>query len=379
MPPRVPFTQTFLSGKELEYVTRAIEQRCLSSDGPFSQQCSDWLKTHCGAGEVLMTSSCTAALEMAAMLCELGPGDEVIMPSFTFVSTASAVTRTGAQPVFVDIDPQTLNIDPAAIASQVNSNTRAIIPVHYAGVGCPMKEIGELAREHGLVVIEDAAQAVGASYAGRPLGAQGQLAAFSFHHTKNFAAGEGGALCINDQGMLERARILREKGTNRAAFLDGQVDKYSWVDEGSSYVPSELACAFLLAQLEAAPQIIEARRQAFEFYQQQLEALEQQGHLLRPTIPGECQTNYHLYHLLVADQQARNQLIAHLNENGIHAVFHYVPLHLSPMGKRVAPRTPELPVTESTSDRLLRLPLFAGITSQQQQQVVAAINEFFDD
>ncbi len=377
MPPRVPFTQTFLSGKELEYVTRVIEQGSLASDGPFSQQSAEWLKQYCGAAGVLMTSSCTAALEMAAMLCELGPGDEVIMPSFTFVSTASAVTRTGAQPVFVDIDRRTLNMDPACIAEQVNSRTRAIIPVHYAGVGCAMEAIGELAREHGLVVIEDAAQGLGAAYAGKPLGAHGQLSAFSFHHTKNVACGEGGALCVNDESMLERARILRDKGTNRAAFLSGQVDKYSWVDEGSSYLPSELACAFLLAQLEAVEQINGARKQAYEFYHQQLEQLEEQGHIVRPHVPAECQTNHHLYHLLVADREVRDQLLLALNENGIHAVFHYVPLHLSPMGRRLAPATPTLPVTESSSERILRLPLFAGITTEQQQQVIAAIHDFF--
>ena len=377
MPPRVPFTQTFLSGKELEYVTRVIEQGSLASDGPFSQQSAEWLKQYSGAAGVLMTSSCTAALEMAAMLCELGPGDEVIMPSFTFVSTASAVTRTGAQPVFVDIDRRTLNMDPACIAEQVNSRTRAIIPVHYAGVGCAMEVIGELAREHGLVVIEDAAQGLGAAYAGKPLGAHGQLATFSFHHTKNVACGEGGALCVNDESMLERARILRDKGTNRAAFLSGQVDKYSWVDEGSSYLPSELACAFLLAQLEAVEQINGARKQAYEFYHQQLEQLEEQGHIVRPHVPAECQTNHHLYHLLVADREVRDQLLLALNENGIHAVFHYVPLHLSPMGKRLAPETPALPVTESSSERILRLPLFAGITTEQQQQVIAAIHDFF--
>jgi len=377
MPPRVPFTQTFLSGKELEYVTRVIEQGSLASDGPFSRQAAEWLKEYSGAAGVLMTSSCTAALEMAAMLCELGPGDEVIMPSFTFVSTASAVTRTGAQPVFVDIDRRTLNIDPACIAEQVNSRTRAIIPVHYAGVGCAMEAIGTLAREHGLVVIEDAAQGVGASCAGSPLGSHGQLSTFSFHHTKNVACGEGGALCVHDESMLERARILRDKGTNRAAFLAGQVDKYSWVDEGSSYLPSELACAFLLAQLEAVEQINGARKQAYEFYHQQLEHLDDQGHIVRPHVPAECRTNHHLYHLLVADREVRDRLLLALNENGIHAVFHYVPLHLSPMGKRLAPGTPTLPVTESSSERILRLPLFAGITREQQQQVIAAIHEFF--
>ena len=378
MPPRVPFTQTFLSGKELEYVSQVVEQGMLASDGPFSLKCADWLQQYSGAAGVLMTSSCTAALEMAAMLCELGPGDEVIMPSFTFVSTASAVVRTGAQPVFVDVDPQTLNIDPASVAARLSSQTRAIIPVHYAGVGCPMEAINELAGQHGLVVIEDAAQAVGASQAGRPLGSHGQLAAFSFHHTKNITSGEGGALCVNDPGMLERARILRDKGTNRAAFLAGQVDKYSWVDEGSSYLPSELASAFLLAQLEAVDQVNEARQQAYEFYQQQLEELEQQGHLVRPHLPADCQTNYHLYHLLVADQPTRDRLLADLNEKGIHAVFHYVPLHLSPMGQRLAPETPSLPVTESSSERLLRLPLFAGITREQQQQVIAGIRGFFE-
>ena len=378
MPPRVPFAQVFLSGKELEYVSQVVEQGMLASDGPFSQQCADWLQRYSGAAGVLMTNSCTAALEMAAMLCELGPGDEVIMPSFTFVSTASAVARTGAQPVFVDVDPQTLNIDPACITPRLNSRTRAIIPVHYAGVGCPMEAINELADQHGLVVIEDAAQGLGASYAGRPLGAHGQLAAFSFHHTKNISCGEGGALCVNDPGMLERARILRDKGTNRAAFLAGQVDKYSWVDEGSSYLPSELASAFLLAQLEAVDRVNEARQQAYEFYQQQLEGLEQQGHLVRPHLPPDCQTNYHLYHLLVADQQTRDRLLADLNEKGIHAVFHYVPLHLSPMGQRLAPETPSLPVTESSSERLLRLPLFAGITREQQQQVIAGIRGFFE-
>jgi len=373
----VPFTQVYLTGRELEYLRQVVEDGAMTSNGPFTRRCAERLSQLSGGSDIVLTNSCTAALEMAAILMELGPGDEVILPSFTFVSTASAFARTGAQLVFADVDPATLNLDPDSVAQQVNSRSRAIVPVHYAGVAAPMTQLKEIAEQHQLALIEDAAQAVGASYQQMPLGSIGQLGTFSFHHTKNLVAGEAGALCVNDPDLLSRAMILRDKGTNREAFLAGQVDKYSWVDQGSSYLPAELAAAFLLAQLEGIEQIQDSRQQAYEFYYQQLQPLDQKGYLQRPTIPAECQSNYHLFHLLVADQDQRDRLLASLNQQQIGAVFHYVPLHLSAMGQRLAPDSVELPVTTSASQRLIRLPLFAGITKQQQQRVVAAIEEFF--
>jgi dTDP-4-amino-4,6-dideoxygalactose transaminase len=313
---------------------------------------------------------------MAAMLCNLGPGDEVILPSFTFVSTANAVVRLGARPVFVDVRSDTLNIDDDLIEGAIGERTRAIFPVHYAGVGCEMERIMTIARKYGLLVVEDAAQGVNAFYNERPLGSIGQLGAFSFHETKNFICGEGGALCINDPEFVERAEIIRDKGANRRQFLRGQVDKYTWVDVGSSYVPSEICSAFLFAQLEMMEEISVRRREHYQFYRRSLKPLESEGLLRLPRIPEECESNSHLFWVILPDVATRDALMAHLKSHGILAVFHYVPLHTSPMGTKLGYAAGELPVTEDLSQRLLRLPLFYDITQEQQREVVGRVGEF---
>jgi dTDP-4-amino-4,6-dideoxygalactose transaminase len=320
-----------------------------------------------------MVPSCTAALEMAAMLCDLGPGDEVILPSFTFVSTANAVVRLGARPVFVDIRPDTLNLDDALIEEAITPRTRAIFPVHYAGAGCAMDRILTVARKYGLRVVEDAAQAVNSWYEGRALGSLGDLGTYSFHETKNYICGEGGALCINDPALVERAEILRDKGTNRRQFFRGQVDRYTWVDVGSSYVPSEVCCAFLYAQLEMMDEITQRRRRLYERYRDALAGLEREGLLRLPRVSEGCRSNSHLFYLLLPDGAARDGLLAHLNGRGIHAVFHYVPLHSSPVGRRYGYEVEDLPVTEDASRRLLRLPLYHEMTEAEQAHVIGEV------
>ena len=373
---KIPFNKPFIAGKELFYIARAVANGDISGDGPFTQQCASLLEQQFGIPKVLLTPSCTAALEMAAMLCDLQPGDEVILPSFTFVSTANAVVRLGAHPVFVDVRPDTLNLDENLIERALSPRTRAIVPVHYAGVSCDMDRIMELARAHNLVVIEDAAQGVNASYRGRPLGSIGHLGAYSFHETKNFICGEGGALCINAPEYIERAEIIRDKGANRRQFLRGQVDKYTWVDIGSSYVPSEICSAFLYGQLELMDSISARRRQAYEFYDRELAPLETAGLLRRAQIPGDCTSNSHLFWIVLNDTATRDALMAHLKAHGILAVFHYVPLHSSPMGKRYGYRGDELPVTNDLSSRLLRLPLFYEILEEEQREVVRQVTDF---
>ncbi|HEV3025518.1 MAG TPA: dTDP-4-amino-4,6-dideoxygalactose transaminase, partial [Pirellulales bacterium] len=326
---------------------------------------------------VLMTPSCTAALEMAAMLCNFGPGDEVIMPSFTFVSTANAVVRLGARPVFVDIRPDTLNLDDAAVEDAITPRTKAIIPVHYAGIGCEMDRIMTIARRYGLLVVEDAAQGVNAFYQGKALGSLGDLGCYSFHETKNYICGEGGALCINAPELVERAEILRDKGTNRKQFFRGQVDKYTWVDVGGSYVPSELCCAFLYGQLELLDQISQRRRAIFESYRRQLLSLQAEGLVRLPCTSDECDGNSHLFYLLLGDRETRDSLLAFLNEHGIQAVFHYVPLHSSPMGARFGYEEGDLPVTERISQCLLRLPMYHELGEQEQASVVETVRAFF--
>jgi dTDP-4-amino-4,6-dideoxygalactose transaminase len=348
----------------------------IAGDGHFTQRCSQLLESRFGIARVLMTPSCTAALEMAALLCDLRPGDEVILPSFTFVSTASAVVRVGAVPKFVDIRPDTLNLDEGLVEQAITPQTRAIWPVHYAGVACEMDAILAMARKHGLRVVEDAAQGVSAAYKGRALGAIGDLGTYSFHETKNYICGEGGALCINDPALIERAEILRDKGTNRKRFLRGQVDKYTWVDIGSSYVPSEICSAFLYAQLEMCDAINSRRRRHYEFYREQLASLENDGLLRLPRVPAECQSNAHLFYVLLPDGATRDGLLAHLRDNGILAVFHYVPLHSSPVGQAFGYREGDLPVTESVGRRLARLPLFYDITPEEQGRVVAEITGY---
>ena len=376
--PKIPFNKHFITGKEAGYISQAISSGSIAADGPFTRSCARLLEERFGILKVLMTPSCTSALEMAATLCNLSPGDEVIMPSFTFVSTANAVARAGAKPVFVDIRPDTLNIDEQQIESAISAKTKALIPVHYAAVACEMDEIMAAANKHGLRVIEDAAQGVNAFYKGRALGSIGHLGAYSFHDTKNYISGEGGALCLNSPELVERAEIIREKGTNRSQFLRGEVDKYTWVDVGSSYLPSEIACAFLYAQLEAIDEITARRRDVYETYRRLVSPLEEDGLVSLLHAPQGCETNYHIFGILVRDESTRNRLMAHLKASGINAVFHYVPLHTSPMGTKLGYRAGDLRATEELSGRLLRLPLFPELTPTDQVRVVNTMRAFLD-
>jgi dTDP-4-amino-4,6-dideoxygalactose transaminase len=369
-PSAIPFNKPFVVGKELSYIARAVRNGNIGADGEFTRSCSVFLENRFNIPKVLLTPSCTAALEIAAMLCDLGPGDEVIMPSYTFVSTANAVVRLGGRPVFVDIRPDTLNIDETLIEGAITKRTKAVFPVHYAGVGCQMDPILEVARKYDLKVVEDAAQGVNAFHNGRALGSIGHMGAFSFHETKNVICGEGGALCISDPKLFDRAEILRDKGTNRKQYFRGLVDKYTWVDVGSSYVPSEICSAFLYAQLEMVDEITEVRRQRYRYYQQQLGPLEEEGLLELPHVPDDCLSNYHLFYVLLPNQAARDSLMNDLRRYQILAVFHYVPLHSSPMGQTYGYRDGDLPITENMSRRLLRLPLYHEITDDEQLRVV---------
>lgn len=369
-----PFNMPFIVGRELHHIAHAVTLGNLGGDGPFSQKCGRILEEQSGSPNVLLTPSCTAALELAALLCKFEPGDEVIMPSFTFVSTANAAVRAGAKPVFVDIRSDTLNLDETLIEEAIGPQTRAIFPVHYAGVGCEMDEIIRLAKKHDLLIVEDAAQGVNAYYRGRALGSMGQLGTYSFHETKNYICGEGGALCVNDSALLGRAHILRDKGTNRQDFLRGRVSKYEWVDIGSSYIPSELVSAFLLGQLEEMDRISSKRRAIYQYYFAQLENLEESGLIRRPFIPEHCTTNFHLFYVLFESEAVRDSVRGSLNQAGIHAISHFEPLHESPMGRDVGSNNQPLPVTESLARRLLRLPLFFNISEEQQAGVVDGIN-----
>jgi dTDP-4-amino-4,6-dideoxygalactose transaminase len=372
----IPFNKPFIVGKELYYMAQAMTSGRLAGDGEFTQKCSRLLEERFGISQVLMTPSCTAALEMAAMLCNLGPEDEVILPSFTFVSTANAFVRLGAKPVFVDIRSDTLNHDENLIDAAITPRTKAIFPVHYAGVSCAMDRIMSIATIRHLLVVEDAAQAVHAFYNGRALGSIGHLGTYSFHDTKNYISGEGGALCINTPELVERAEIIRDKGTNRQQFFRGAVDKYTWIDVGSSLVLSELCCAFLYAQLEALEAIAERRRVLYERYRYHLQSLEEQGLLRLPSIPADCTSNYHLFHIVLNDTTTRDALMTHLKEHGIQAVFHYIPLHSSPMGQTFGYRASDLPVTEELSQRLLRLPFYNDMTEEEQGRVVQHVTNF---
>ena len=347
----------------------AIGSGLLAGDGPFTRRCEQWLSRTVGSSRALLTHSGTAALEMAAILSEVGPGDEVIMPSFTFSSTANAFVLRGATPVFVDIDPETINIDPEHVAAAVTPRTRAVVPVHYAGVACDMAAITRIAGDHGLMIIEDAAQALLSSDAGRPLGSVGALAALSFHQTKNVASGEGGALLINDPRLIERAEIVREKGTNRSQFHRGVIDKYTWVDIGSSFLPNELTAAFLLAQLEMAEEITLRRQAVWDLYHAALGPLEDAGFLVRPRARG----NGHIYHVLLPSLEERTHVIDELAARSISAVFHYVPLHSSPAGLRYGRAAGRLPVTDDIAARLLRLPLWADMTPSDVEFVTDAV------
>jgi dTDP-4-amino-4,6-dideoxygalactose transaminase len=370
---RIPFNRPFLADRELEYLTSAASAGHTSGDGPFTRRATALLTALTGARSALLTTSCTHALEMSALLLNLRPGDEVIMPSFTFVSTANAYVLRGAVPVFVDCRPDTLNIDERAVEAAITPRTKAVVVVHYGGVACEMDAIGKVARHHGIPVIEDNAHGLGASYQGRPLGSLGALATQSFHATKNLQCGEGGALLINDDRFRDRAEILREKGTDRSRFFRGQVDKYRWMDLGSSYLLSDLLAAGLTAQLEAFD-VIQARRHAvWDAYDAAFAGLD----VVRPTVPAGCEHPAHLYHLLMPDLERRQGLLRHLAEHGVQATFHYQPLHSAPAGQRFGRTGPGgCPVTEDVADRLVRLPLHAGMTAGDAERVIAAVRAY---
>ena len=376
---RIPFNKPCIVGPELTYVSQAIANGHASGNGPFSKRAQKLMEERFGARRTLLTTSCTAALEMAALLCDLEPGDEVILPSYTFVSTANSVVLRGAKPVFVDIRADTLNIDERLIEAAVTSRTRAIFPVHYAGIACDMDEIMAIAARHNLLVVEDAAQGVFAKYKEQWLGTIGDMGCYSFHETKNFSCGEGGALVVNKARFEDRAEILREKGTNRSQFLRGQVDKYTWVDIGSSYVPSDMLAAFLVGQLEHMEKITEKRRLICNQYHDILAPLAERGLLRLPILPQYCTTNYHMFYILTSNIEERTALIAHLGQAGILAVFHYVPLHSSPYGQSLGGRSGALPITEEMSARLLRLPLYYDMTEADVTTVGESILDFYRD
>ena len=373
---QITFNRPYKTGVEYSYIEQAIENRHLSGNGPFTERCSSWLARHYGAARVLLTFSCTSALEMAAILVDLRPGDEVIVPSFTFVSTASAVALRGAVPVFVDIRPDTLNLDEEQVAAALTPRTKAIMPVHYAGIGAEMDALMEIARDNDLFVIEDAAQAIMASYRGQALGAIGEVGCLSFHETKNISCGEGGAVIVNNPEWVERAEILQEKGTNRSKFFRGEVDKYTWVELGSSFLTSEINAAFLWAQLERAHEITAARRSIWQQYHERFEGLESAGRLRRPIVPPGCEHNGHLYYLLLPDGATRDALIEGLRKSNIQAVFHYLPLHSSPAGRHFGRAHRKLGVTTRVSESLLRLPLWVGMGAAEIDRVATAVEEF---
>jgi dTDP-4-amino-4,6-dideoxygalactose transaminase len=363
----IPFNKPFMTGRELWYIAQAHANGHLSGDGQFTKKCHAWLELTTNTRRALLTHSCTAALEMAALLAEVEAGDEIIMPSYTFVSTANAFVMRGAVPVFVDIRPDTLNIDETKIEAAITARTKVILPVHYAGVACEMDTIMAIAQRHKLLVVEDAAQGIMSTYKGRPLGSIGHLGAYSFHETKNIIAGEGGALLVNDARLAERAEIIREKGTNRGQFFRGQVDKYTWVDIGSSYLPGEVIAAFLWAQMEEAQTITERRLALWDTYHAALAPLEQAGQLRRPTVPAGCVQNAHMYYILLESLEQRTAVIDSMKAQGVNTVFHYVPLHSAPAGRKFGRAHGTLTQTDKLSERLLRLPLWVGLEAQQQQ------------
>lgn len=373
MPKIIPFNRPHLTGREQAYLNDVLASAKLAGNGAYAGRCARRLEALQGAARVLPTHSATAALEMAAILAGICPGDEVIMPSFTFVSTANAVVLRGATPVFVDVCEDTLNVDPAQVAAAISPRTKAILPVHYAGVACDMARLMDIAATHGVMLIEDAAQGLGATWRGRPLGTLGRFAAFSFHETKNIICGEGGALVVNDPAFVERAEIILEKGTNRQNFLRGEVDKYTWLDVGSSFVASELSMAVLLAQLEAIDLIQRQRAALWDRYHALLAAAENAGHLRRPVVPKDCRHNAHIYYVLLRAGVNRKALISGLRQAGVHLAFHFVPLHASPGGQRFGRTGAGLPVTEDVAARLVRLPLYPDLTEPEQDRVVAEL------
>lgn len=364
-------------GNELQYMEEAIKNRKICGDGMFTKKCSAWMEEKTGTAKALLTTSCTHAIEMSAILSNIQPGDEVIMPSYTFVSTADAFVLRGAKVIFVDIRPETMNIDERLIEEAVTERTKAIVPVHYAGVACKMDEICDIVKRHNLFVIEDAAQGVMSFYKGRPLGTLGDYGCYSFHETKNYSMGEGGALLIKDPKNIERAEIIREKGTNRSKFFRGQIDKYTWMDAGSSYLPSDLNAAYLWAQLEKAEEIRNDRMASWNLYNQLLKELEEEGYIRLPEIPEECTHNAHMFYIKTKDLEERQNLISFLKAKGVGAVFHYIPLHSAPAGKKYGEFFGKDIYTTSESERLLRLPLYYKLSNDSIEKIVEAIKEFY--
>lgn len=374
---KIPFNVPPQSQNELKYISEAIALKKLSGEGIFNKKCAAWFKEHLDCAMAVITPSCTSALEMAMVLADIGPNDEVILPSFTFTSTANVVALYGAKPVFVDIDPNTLNISPEEIAKAITAKTKVIMPVHYAGVACEMDKIMELAEKNNLIVIADAAQAMFANYKGKPLGAWGHMSAYSFHETKNIVCGEGGALIINDPRFVQRAEIVRDKGTNRQQFLNGQVDKYTWQDKGSSYLQSELAAAFLLSQLEEGEEITQRRKLRWTQYNEAFADLEKQGKLTRMKVPSDCDMNAHIYYIVLNSVEERAELWSFLKAHDIQSTTHYVPLHSAPAGLRLGRISGSLNRTDDLANRLLRMPMWADLKSEEVQYVTEQVHSFF--
>lgn len=373
----IPFNIPPYIGNELKYIKQAINNRKICGDGEFTQKCTSWLEETTGASKALLTTSCTHATEMAALLCDIQPGDEVIMPAFTFVSTADAFVLRGAKAVFVDIRPDTMNIDEQLIEQAITEKTKAIVPVHYAGVSCEMDVIMDIAKRHHLYVIEDAAQGIMSAYKGKPLGTIGDYGCFSFHETKNYSMGEGGALLIKDNKQVERAEIIREKGTNRSKFFRGQIDKYTWVDAGSSYLPSDMNAAYLWAQLEQADVIYNDRMSSWNYYYEQLKPVADAGYIELPVIPKECIHNAHMFYMKTRNLEERTKLIAFLKEKGILAVFHYIPLHTAPAGIKYGRFCGEDRFTTKESERLLRLPMYYQLKMEQIEDICNVVKTFY--
>lgn len=372
----IPFNRPSFQGNEQAYIAQAVSNGHISGDGPFTRKCHALLEEILGIPKILLTTSCTHALEMSAFLLGIEPGDEFLVPSFTFVTTVNAFVLRGAQPLFIDIRPDTLNMDEAQLENLITPQTKAIVPVHYAGVGCEMDAICEIATRYGIPIVEDNAHGLFGKYKGRYLGTFGALATQSFHETKNFSCGEGGALLINDPQYIERAEIIREKGTNRSRFFRGQVDKYTWVDIGSSYLPSDVLAAFLYAQLETREQIQRRRQEIWSYYAEHLRDWADENEVRMPVIPSQCEQSYHMFYLLLPSMEQRDALIAHLKGQGILSVFHYLPLHLSPMGRRFGGKQGDCPVAEDVSQRLLRLPFYNAMTESELMAVVEAVLRF---
>ena len=373
---KVDFNRPVVVGNELEYIKQAIENGHISGDGAFTKKCHAFLEQELGVKKALLTTSCTHALEMSAILLEIEPGDEVIIPDFTFVSTVNAFVLRGARPVFLDIRPDTLNLDESRLEAAITPKTKAIVPVHYAGVGCEMDAIMDIATRHNIAVVEDNAHGLFGKYKGKYLGTFGSMATQSFHETKNFTSGEGGALLVNDPVLAERAEIIREKGTNRSRFFRGQVDKYTWVDIGSSYLPSDILAAFLFAQFEQCEKIQLHRRQAWEMYDAGLKDWAEAHDVQLPQIPDHCEQSYHMFYMLLPNLDLRQKLIMYLRERGVYSVFHYLPLHLSDMGQSFGGKIGDCPVTERVSDQLVRLPFHNSLTSNEQEQVIDLLEGF---